>query len=138
MSDLPKPIADALDFFHQNQDNENIGYWVDFVGAWIDGYRNNLVKEKLGDTRIVYGVNCSWWDSIDKVAVNAASLPCCPHCKGVLMEVIDEETWWANQAPNANRGVIEWSRGKCFSSVLKRDAAYLKARGMGTRKVRAG
>jgi hypothetical protein len=78
----------------------------------------------MTDTRIAYGANCPWWDSIDKVGSNGkgplGSLPCCPHCKGVLFEMDDEEEWFRgvdahekNGAPGY-RAFIEWLRGKCF------------------------
>jgi hypothetical protein len=34
----------------------------------------------------VYSVGCCWWTSFpDDLGVNSAGLPCCPHCKSVLM-----------------------------------------------------
>ncbi len=39
----------------------------------------------MTDQRVVYGVTCTWWDSIDKV-VTARGLPCCPHCNSLLFE----------------------------------------------------
>lgn len=75
------------------------------------------------DTRIVCGAVCTWWDSIDKVGRlgtgSMGPLPCCPHCKGVLYEYPDEETWWRGVEDYTSkhpdyRKFIEWCRGKCF------------------------
>jgi hypothetical protein len=89
-----------------------------------------------GDTRIVYGANCCWWDSIDKCSTKPASatgpgLPCCPHCGSVLFEQPDEATWFAGVDAYAEqlgdtqyRAFIEWLRGKCFRRVADARAAF--------------
>lgn len=77
----------------------------------------------MTDGRIAYGATCSWWDSIDKVASRdgtSTGLPCCPHCRGVLMEVPTEAEWWAgarqHEAKDAGYvAFLEWLRGKCFT-----------------------
>lgn len=101
----------------------------------------------MADTRIVHGARCAWWDSIDKVGMTppisdqnlaggrvtsivGISLPCCPHCKGVLMELPDEATWWRNvdayeQAGHAGyRDFVKWLRGKCFAGAGPAFRAY--------------
>lgn len=91
----------------------------------------------MEDDRIVYGVRCSWWDSIDKVGhtkpgPDGHSLPCCPHCGSVLFEV--PKMLWENgidayvlkEDPNYQK-MIEWMRGKCFPNFGLAKAAYLKA-----------
>ena len=47
------------------------------------------------DTRIAYGVGCTWWDSIHKVATKSGGLPCCPSCGGLLFEVPSDVEWWS-------------------------------------------
>lgn len=72
------------------------------------------------DERVVYGANCSWWDSIDQADTKPSGLPCCPCCGGVLFEQPSEAGWWAQVATfEANshdgyRDFIEWLRGRCF------------------------
>ena len=137
MSDLPKPIEACLEFFQENKENENIGYYSDLVRGWLDGFEQNRKAEALkDDPRIVLGINCTWWDSIDKTAIHAAGFPVCPDCGGPLLEVVNEESWWKGQDPAANKQCVEWGRGKCFPSHTERFKAYLKARGMGSGKAR--
>lgn len=82
------------------------------------------------DTRIVYGARCSWWDSIDKIGKTASGLPACPHCRSVLFEMRDEQTWFAGvdayeKAGNPGyRKMIEWARGKCFPGYPAMKRAY--------------
>lgn len=86
------------------------------------------------DTRIPYGIRCTWWDNIDKVGtVQTASghrLPCCPHCDGMLFEMPDEATWFAGvdryeAAGNPGyRAMIEWGRGQCFPNYAALKTAY--------------
>lgn len=78
------------------------------------------------DTRIVYGVRCTWWDSIAKVATLDSGIPCCPHCRGVLMEVPDFKTWNRNVEKHAKRSgdaeypaFIRWLRGRCLPTATK-------------------
>jgi hypothetical protein len=78
------------------------------------------------DGRIVYGANCSWWDSIDKIGRRpfrdgSGSMPCCPGCGGMLLEMPNQKVWWDAVAryERANRpgyrDLVEWVRGKCFA-----------------------
>lgn len=110
------------------------------------------------DTRIAYGARCLWWDSIDQVGktppfrrgslqppatpggparyVNEGTgplspgLPCCPHCKGLLLEVPDMDSWMSSvrkHDANGNPGYVvfvEWLRGRCFKTMLEAKAAY--------------
>ena len=84
--------------------------------------------------RIVYGTNCVWWDSIDKVATiddEPGGLPCCPHCKGVLLEIEPGE-WWRGvdqqeEKTPGYRALIEWQRGKCFPGMEEAKEAHEKA-----------
>lgn len=49
----------------------------------------------MTDNRYVYGATCTFMGTIDKVGKtdSTPSIPCCPHCKGVLFEESIEE-WW--------------------------------------------
>lgn len=92
------------------------------------------------DPRIVYGARCSWWDSIDKVGETAPrpgrisgnpfSLPACPFCLGVLFEVENEASWWAQVDEMEANGMpdyhafIEWLRGKCRPSLTAARAEF--------------
>ena len=81
--------------------------------------------EPAKDPRIVYGVRCSWWDSISKAGtreVGGHRLPVCPHCGSPLFESPDDKAWWrqvdAHEAKGhpGYRAMLEWIRGKCFPS----------------------
>lgn len=92
---------------------------------------NNRMGARLSNKRVVYGINCVWWDTIGKVAIKEGTgLPCCPHCGSVLMEIDSLETWWANVAEYENsghsgyQGMMEWSRGKCFPDMKSAKAAF--------------
>lgn len=92
----------------------------------------------LADKRIVYGAQCTWWDSIakaDRVPLGASGhgVPCCPHCQGVLFEIPSEECWFdaikrheANDNPGY-RSVMEFGRGKCFQTYDELKQAFEKA-----------
>ena len=89
------------------------------------------MNEKMTDLRVVYGATCAWWDTIDKIATTDSGLPCCPHCKGVLFEMDNEEEWWKGvnkyeKAGHPNyRVMIRWLRGKCFPTFDKAQEAFL-------------
>lgn len=82
------------------------------------------------DTRVVFGVRCAWWDTIDKVAKTDRNLPCCPHCGSVLLEVPDLNTWWAgvdlheSEGHPAYRAFIEWLRGRCYPNLIAAKMAF--------------
>ena len=90
----------------------------------------------MTDTRIVYGMRCSWWDSIQKVghtppnpARENVSIPCCPHCGSVLFEVADEATWFAavdvhDRLHHGYRAMVEWGRGRCFPNYERLRESY--------------
>lgn len=93
----------------------------------------------MTDLRIAYGTSCTWWDSIEKVGRTRPeepeigsflSLPCCPHCGGMLLEAADDAEWFSSvdqYEVNGNPGYrarVEWSRGKCFRNYAEAKAAY--------------
>ena len=100
-----------------------------------------------------YGAQCTWWDSMGNVGklnfppskltrgdgstteIPGSSLPCCPHCKGVLMQVENEAAWWRNVAAHAERSqdpeypkFIRWLRGRCFASLAAARSQYERER----------
>lgn len=94
----------------------------------------------MEDTRIVYGAQCTWWDSIDKVgtrpvmglrlAGQTPTIPCCPRCKGTLYQLPNIESWQeqvdtfdATKQPGY-RAMMAWARGRCFPSYDFLCAAY--------------
>jgi len=85
-----------------------------------------------GDSLIVSGARCTWWDDINKASKQSAGLPCCPHCKGVLFQHAPVE-WWAGVARYeadghpGYRGLVEWMRGRCFQSYVVAEKAYAEA-----------
>lgn len=82
------------------------------------------------DTRIVYSVHGTWWDSIGKVGKNASGLPCCPHCGSVLFEMESEEPWWRGAQKYEDDGhpgyvdMMKWARSQCFPNMAALEAAY--------------
>lgn len=86
------------------------------------------------DERVVYGARCVWWDGIEKVgkitASNGASLPCCPHCRGMLFEIPTPTEWWASVEKHQKNGhpgyreFVEWLKGKCFPTIDAAKATY--------------
>lgn len=89
----------------------------------------------MTDTRIVYGYKCAWWDTIDKVGSTrlehvGISLPCCPHCGGLLFEMPTPEDWWKAVEGYESRGhpgyraCVEWMQGRCFPNPQRAIEAY--------------
>lgn len=94
------------------------------------GRGNMDSDENTVDTRIVYGTSCTWWGSINEVAVRNG-LPCCPFCHGMLLEYPTEEDWWSAIRMHAVRvndlgyeWFIRWLRGRCFSSWIAAQEYY--------------
>lgn len=91
----------------------------------------------MSNLKITSGARCTWWDTIDKTGRVATpsghSLPCCPHCSGVLLEVPNEEAWFEGvdryeAAGNPGyRALTEWARGKCFPTYGDLRAAYARS-----------
>jgi hypothetical protein len=76
---------------------------------------------------VVYGVNCVWWDTMDKLPQISGLLKC-PHCASVLW-MMDRSDWDKAVAAQdvLNHGykkMIEWSRGKCFPSFSELREGY--------------
>lgn len=88
---------------------------------------------RILDRRIAYGATCTWWDDIGKVGKTKGgefSIPCCPHCGGILFEIENIGQWWrgvdAHEA-NGNPGylrMIEFGRGKCYKTSEHLDRAF--------------
>ena len=98
----------------------------------------HLVKSRPVDTRIAYGVHCTWWGGIAEVGTRrsaAGAMPCCPHCKNVLFEMPDEKTWFENVEKYAADGhpgyvaLMLWLRGKCFPTFQDAERAYAAEKG---------
>lgn len=88
--------------------------------------------------KVVYGARCVWWDTIDKTGRTppreGISIPCCPHCGGVLYEAGSEDEWWvavdrheAKKPEPGYRKLLEWMRGKCFTNYPAAQKAYAEA-----------
>ena len=88
--------------------------------------KGRIVEEK--DMRIVYGVGCCWWESVDKAGSNGG-LPCCPHCGSMLFEMHSPQ-WWEGAAKHEKDGnpdylnFIKWLRGKCFKNIEEAQQKY--------------
>lgn len=89
---------------------------------------------RQADDRVVYGARCTWWDGIEKVGSKGTgplgSLPCCPHCRGMLFEMPTPKTWWDGVAKfeadghTGYRSFVEWMKGKCFPDIRAAQIAY--------------
>lgn len=99
------------------------------------------------DTRYTYGAGCSWHGPIAKVGKTAPtpvrmatiggrqipigghSLPCCPHCGGMLYEMPTEREWWLGARNHEKKGHLNYvvfllwtaEQSRCWPSL--RDAA---------------
>lgn len=80
--------------------------------------------------KVVYAVNCTWWDTIDKAGKNPNGLPVCPKCGSPLFEMESEELWWAGVTAHESQNnpgyakFIEWARGKCFPRYEEAQARF--------------
>lgn len=91
----------------------------------------------MGDTLIVNGANCTWWDDITGTANTSPDrkgLPICPHCASPLYQHKPEKWWEAVDGYEAAdhpgyRRFIEWLRGKCFRTYGEAKDAFAKAEG---------
>lgn len=86
------------------------------------------------DSLITYGMNCLWWDAIDKTGTVTTDLPghklpVCPHCGSVLFQ-IEAKDWFSGlkrYEAEGNPGYEAqwlWARGKCFRTAADQAAAY--------------
>lgn len=87
----------------------------------------------MADTRIVYGVNCCWWDDISKVNKDHI-IPTCPHCENPLFEMPNIEAWWKqvdgyDKENPGYRAFVEWLRGKCYPSYQVAQKAWRQDHG---------
>lgn len=87
------------------------------------------------DTRVAYGVQCTWFGKIQEV-VSIGGLPRCPHCHGTLYEVsnMGEFEKLLNGVPPDKYPdypkYFHWQREsgqKCFKSYFKLKEAYDEA-----------
>lgn len=84
----------------------------------------------MNDSRIVYGTQCTWWESIEKVDRGMPhGIPVCPHCKGTLFECASEEEWMKlvelYSVENAGyKAFIMWLRGKCLKTLVIAKGQY--------------
>ena len=110
------------------------------------------------DPRICYGATCSWWGTIYEIGTRVVgggesisrfglgnlklkhraspdhALPCCPICRGMLMEVASIREWEEGIAQHEKTHpgygkFIAWLRGKCFRSLKLAQEAYVKETG---------
>ena len=98
-----------------------------------------------------YGACCTWWDSMDRAGSltfppskltrgdgsqtenPGSSLPCCPHCKGALLQAESEQAWWAGVEAHAKLAsepeypaFVRWMRGRCFASMESARSQYAR------------
>lgn len=98
------------------------------------------------DPRFVYGVGCTWFGPVQAVGstppatmqingktVQTHGLPCCPHCRGLLLESPTAKEWWdlakayeADGHPGYIK-MLQWAQGKCFKTTDDMRTAYERA-----------
>lgn len=93
----------------------------------------------MADDRIAYGARCTWWDHISKVGTWSPkprageaphTLPCCPHCRGMLFECANEDVFMDGVRKFEAKGhegytdFMLWVRGKCFAGVDSAASMY--------------
>lgn len=90
------------------------------------------------DSRVVYGAACSWWGLIDEVSTvgkmrgGDSTIPACPKCGGVLMEVENLREWWdgaQRYEDDGHPGYVEflrWDRGRCYPTLAEARAAFAR------------
>lgn len=86
----------------------------------------------MKDNRVVFGAVCVWWDTIDKAdkISETIPIPCCPHCRNVLLEVGTIEEWdnnvdrYEKENHPGYKAFMDWLRGKCFKNIKDAKAAY--------------
>lgn len=96
------------------------------------------------DKRVAYGTRCTWWGPIQTVGkfepkqekgAPKVSLPCCPHCKGMLFEwpnrdvAIDGAKQYEAKGHEGYLAFFEWMEGKCFPGIESARRAYQDAAG---------
>ena len=122
----------------------NIDQWEAHLRSVYERHKarnaaGQVTKETLMSELIVYGANCTWWDSLSKSAMvpgtqrvpgrPRSGLPCCPHCGSVLFQT-EEDKWHAGIASYEAAGnpgyadLMTWARGKCFQNMDQLRAAY--------------
>jgi hypothetical protein len=96
---------------------------------------NSVTPLRPKDQRVVYGARCTWWDSIDKVAltspgVSGIRIPCCPHCGSPLFEKDNEAAFMepaTRYEASGHPGYVDlvlWGRGQCFANFAALQLAY--------------
>lgn len=86
--------------------------------------------QRRGDTKVVFGATCVWWDTIDRASKRPFGdfeLPCCPHCGSALFETTMSK-WTADVFKQDAKEfgyaeLIAWMRGKCFPDYKTAKAA---------------
>lgn len=85
------------------------------------------------DPRVAYGATCTWWDSVERVAVEGDErLPVCPHCRGPLFEAPNLGEFMQGSREHEAAGAfgyvafLNWTRGKCHPSADEAEKAWRK------------
>lgn len=100
------------------------------------GRKYKHLKATGTDTRIVYGVGCTFWGSIYDIELNGA-LPACPHCGGLLFEMQTEAAWlklvdgYAASINDSGYGAfVLWNKGQVCVAMNKEnpEASYAQRR----------
>jgi hypothetical protein len=73
---------------------------------------------------IFYGAHCTRWEMPEKAGRRGEpTIPCCPHCNGVLFQIESEVHWIADALRHENNGhpdyasILRWGRGQCFPNA---------------------
>lgn len=94
------------------------------------------MPRKTSDKRYLFGANCCWHGRISDVgkiqSPTGHSIPCCPHCGGMLQEYSSKEQWDEDASAyekSGNPGYTEFliwiaEQPKCYPTYTLARGAY--------------
>lgn len=79
----------------------------------------------------VYGATCAWHGPIEQTGRIGPGIPCCPHCRGVLLQ-IDESKWLSGAERHETenfpryREFLDWinAQPRCYENADEAEAAW--------------
>ena len=94
-----------------------------------------MIQPTANDSRIVCGASCTWWSAIANAAIDIRNgLPCCPHCRGVLLEFDSIKHWqravhaYAREIKDPSYPtMVAWLHGRCYSTTEIARVAWLES-----------
>lgn len=106
------------------------------IGARDGGHR------QLPETRIVYGIHCTWWGRVEYASINDQLIPICPNCYGPMLELPDLDHFWAAvkmfeeggagfKRPHPGYALfMVWMERRCFKDIILATTMYKASTGV--------